>query len=133
MRNKQHSKKHHWLQITASKWCHWLQIIAFKWCRRLQLEAFCSHHWWLTNDATEYSELELVTPIECFELKPMTPFGCYNLKPMTPYGCCNLKPMTYLECCILRILLVFYFFRQNEKVFQIFKCIVVIRTKILIF
>ena len=74
--------------------------------------------------------LEPVTPIECFDVKPMTPFGCYNLKPMTPYGCCNLKPMTYLECCILRILLVFYFFLQNEKVFQIFKCIVVIRTKI---
>ena len=89
--------------------------------------------WPLTNDMTECSELEPVTPIECFDVKPMTPFGCCNLKPMTPYECCNLKPMTYWECCILRILLVFYFFFQNEKVFQIFKCIVVIRTKIPIF
>ena len=85
--------------------------------------------WPLTNDATECFKLEPVTPIECRDVKPMTPFGCYNLKPMTPYGCCNMKPMTYLECCILRILLVFYFFLQNEKVFQIFMCIVVMRGK----
>ena len=114
------------IQMVSLAFNHSIQLVS----SASTLSILFASLWPLTNDATECSELEPVTPIECFDLKPMTPFGCYNLKPMTPYGCCNLKPMTYLECCILWKWLVLYFFLPNEKVFHIFKCIVVIRTKI---
>ena len=75
----------------------------------------------LTNDATEWSEFEPVTPIECFELKPMTPFGCYNLKPMTPCGCCNLKPMTLFRVLYITKIISFFLFSPKWKSFSNFQ------------
>ena len=66
--------------------------------------------WPLTNDATECSELEPVTPIECFDVKPMTPFGC-----------CSLKPMTYFRVLYITNIIIFLLFSPIWKSFSNFE------------